>query len=242
MSNFRTAPTLDNSAPFNVLDGHYNLGQLSTLYDEADFDSLLHYWPLDSDPNDDVGSKDFTVEGATTTTGAHNGAYAFDGVDDRLINTNVSGLPTDEITISCWINFASTSGDQIAFVHSRSNSNSFENWSLGYSDVNDALTGIITVDGSTVVRVGSSPSTGTAYHLALTYDGSTIKFYEDGTQVGSSSQTGPISYNGDELALGQRIRDGTFYEFNWIDEPMIFSKALSSSRINLLYEIQNSNL
>lgn len=73
----------------------------------------------------------------------------------------------------------------------------------------------------------------TTHHVAATYDGSTVQLFVGGVQVGTLAQSGTLhtdSYS--RYISGRRASttDGTFVR-GWIDEPAIYDKALSPSRI-----------
>src|SRR3989344_4304894 len=80
---------------------------LPILY--AQTDGLTGRWSLDGNANDQVGSADGTVSGATLTTGPDgtaNGAYSFNGTSDSIdLGTSNFGIDqTNEFTISLWVN------------------------------------------------------------------------------------------------------------------------------------------
>lgn len=70
-------------------------------------------------------------------------------------------------------------------------------------------------------------------HIAFTYDGSSIKMFVDGVQIGSSSASGVISSLDKPFAVGKSLEGG----FNFVypggaDEVSLWTKALSSTEIN----------
>lgn len=208
----------------------------STLYDPANWGSLTHYYPLDEDANDDVGTVDLTVEGSPNTpTGVANGAYAFDGNDDRLINQglNGSGLPTQSFTMSVWFSLPNKNASKGIFVHGA-------NPDIGiiYNVSNDVfVAGLTTVDdGTQFFNSGTSASLDTKYHVSLTYDGSQAELYINGASEATLSATGDIDYQGSDLAIGYDIFNSTYNSLNYVDEAMIFDTALSPTEIDTLYQ------
>jgi|HubBroStandDraft_6_1064221.scaffolds.fasta_scaffold02829_3 hypothetical protein len=92
-----------------------------------------------------------------------------------------------------------------------------------------------------------SPDAGTSvwdgnWHFVVgTYDGSTVRLYVDGNQVATgSSESGPIGYNltnGNDLFIGHY--DGcTAHDFvGTIDEPTVWSTALTATQVSLAYKV-----
>jgi hypothetical protein len=86
-----------------------------------------------------------------------------------------------------------------------------------------------------------SPSTGTWYHLGFTYDVSAgeVRFYVDGSQIGSTDTTAATSY----FASTARLQLGTFYDggstngsFDGVmDQAGLWKKLLTSDEITDLY-------
>ena len=68
-------------------------------------------------------------------------------------------------------------------------------------------------------------ATGTFHHLAMTYDGSVVVAYIDGTAATSLSASGTYTYESN-FGGGQD---------NWIDEVRLYNRALSASEILDLY-------
>lgn len=67
-------------------------------------------------------------------------------------------------------------------------------------------------------------------HVAATYDGATLKFYVNGTQVGSRAQTGSLPLSGGPLSFGGDAQWGQYFSGR-IDEVRIYDRALSVSEI-----------
>jgi hypothetical protein len=79
--------------------------------------------------------------------------------------------------------------------------------------------------GATTLAVGRW------YHVAATWDGSTITLYLNGVKESSSPRTGTVSPTTNVVSIGTNVA-GTY-----IDEAMIFKRALSSDEIKALYEM-----
>jgi len=66
-------------------------------------------------------------------------------------------------------------------------------------------------------------------HLAMTYDGSTLRFYINGEEVGSEAQSGPIQSSSGPLRIGGTIW-GAYFQGR-IDEVRIYDRALNVGEI-----------
>jgi hypothetical protein len=67
-------------------------------------------------------------------------------------------------------------------------------------------------------------------HVAMTYDGATLRLYVNGTQVASKPQTGAIETNGNALRIGGNVPYGEFFQ-GVIDEVRVYNRALSAAEI-----------
>ena len=67
-------------------------------------------------------------------------------------------------------------------------------------------------------------------HLAETYDGSTLRFYVNGTQVSSVARTGSILTSTNPLQIGSDSIYGQYFN-GLIDEVRIYNIALSAAQI-----------
>ena len=75
-------------------------------------------------------------------------------------------------------------------------------------------------------------STGKWYHVAGTYDGSTMKLYLNGKQVGSLSQSGTITATTVDMKIGNIGRPSTSRYFDGqIDEVRVWNAALSEATL-----------
>ena len=82
-------------------------------------------------------------------------------------------------------------------------------------------------------------STGTWTHTVAVYDGTNMKLYKDGVEVGSLAKSGTIATSSSvDVAIGNQP-DSTTGRRPWdglIDEVMVFDRALSAEEVTFLYE------
>ncbi len=166
------------------------------------------------------------------------GAYSFDGSNDYVrVENNIITSPT-ELTIAAWFNKQGEGSNYECVIH-RGTDNLIGNtefW-LGVS-ANDFLTATIGARtgagwaaGETAVKVVLNKW----YHLAATWDGTTVRVYIDG-EFNKSYALASYSNANSPTRLGAS-NDGTAYQYNGlIDDVRIYSTALSASEVKELYQ------
>ncbi|WP_336209801.1 LamG-like jellyroll fold domain-containing protein [Nonomuraea sp. LPB2021202275-12-8] len=71
---------------------------------------------------------------------------------------------------------------------------------------------------------------GTWSHLAVTYDGTTLRLYVNGTQVSQRTAGGPIRTDGGVLRIGGNSMWGEYFN-GLIDEVRVYDRALTAAQI-----------
>jgi hypothetical protein len=184
---------------------------------------------------DGLGSSaDGTNNGATqTATGKIGNAWSFDGSNDYVSIASNNSIPmgAEPFTYNIWVNPDSFSGWN-AYL------------SLGTGAVGQALdltndggtqNGSINIEryGGTAVSSGSSTiALNTWTMLTVTYDGTTIKLFFDGVQVGSNTYAFNIANNG--VNFGKTPWNSDYGDVK-LDEMTIWNRVLTTSEISLLY-------
>ncbi len=130
------------------------------------------------------GSNNGTITGPTYSK-ANGGVLDFDGSNDDFEVTDSTDLRiTSAITLQGWINLDAKSGNyqHIAIKQSGASSTAYGLWIKDsgelYAEINAS---------SNSITGATSLATGTWLNVALTYDGSDIKLYLNGSQDASSS-------------------------------------------------------
>lgn len=194
---------------------------------------------------------------ASDVTGAHNGTYQNSvtlnstgaiygdtntaanfggGANDRVQVTGF-GVAGTGLTVLAWFTADSFGDDH--FV-SKTNGTGLSNfyWTLGLGSSTEIKTHL-KINGTTYEFKPSvsTMSAGVWYFIALTYDGSTIRVYRNGAQVGSMSQSGTLTTDTSvAVALGNLPSGAGDRAFDGVlDEPAVFDKALTSAEISALY-------
>jgi hypothetical protein len=205
---------------------------------------LASHWKLDegngTSTSDSTVSRTGTLRnGVTWTTGRVGAAINLDGQDDyvSLPNLDVSG---SAITLSTWVKIASfPSGIDQRFIAKTTNTTEQAHyWMLGTTG--NRLRFRLKAGGSTTTLVASSGnlSTNVWYHAAATYDGTTMRLYLNGTQVGSVAKSGTVGVSSSVPVNIGRSPDGSNYMRGAIDDVRIYKSALTQTEVASLASAQ----
>jgi len=172
---------------------------------------------------------------------AHNRSLVFNGDDTYVEITdslNLAVLPQKELTVEIWINLKSTDANG-SFVGAVQDNGGYEKgWYLG--NFNNTfcfgLSSVGTNDGDGVLSLIKTRSAqmGQWYHLAATYDGTTMNLYLDGrVNQSTTDQSGNILYDvGSYFDIGAYHDANEFYVMDGqIDELRLWNIALPDTLI-----------
>jgi hypothetical protein len=201
------------------------------------FDQLQGHVLLDTSGNGRNG----TIEGATWTDGQSCGALEFDGTDDYVDLSPVSGeifpAGTTNLTVALWFYPLSLNlGDFNRLLSKSSGTDSSEHdlmLSFDTSDSHLVVRSRLKVDGTTHTLVGHPGyplSTDTWFHVAMTYDGTDIILYHNGIVVAQTRAEGALSDTTSLTNLG-RNPDATNLYHGKLDELAVYHSTLSHEEI-----------
>jgi len=211
----------------------------ATLAAISNGDGLVAYWNLDEGSGttaaDLTGNnsnltlnatyQSFAVEVPTLDFGSVSSVnYEGNSSAGGSLGTTVKNLQT--ITVALWVNPDTIPGSGIARYISLGNEKAVlrsQNAKLNfYMKIGGALKGI---------SVANVLQAGQYQHIAGTYDGSTLRVYRNGSEVGSLAATGTVDTSGSQVftSSGSESFDGR------LDDIRIYNRALSASEITTLY-------
>jgi hypothetical protein len=201
---------------------------------------LVSHWKLDegtgTTTSDAVASRSGTLQnGATWTTGKSGAAVNLDGTDDyvSLSRLDVTG---SAMTLAAWVkNTSFATGVEQRFI-SKANGSTEDRtyWMLGQANNGqNRLQFRLRTGGVTTTLIASTGTLplNTWYHAAATYDGSTMRLYLNGTEVGSVAESGSISRGRNVSVHLGRSPEGSNYLRGALDDVRVYSSALSASEI-----------
>lgn len=174
---------------------------------------------------DDSGNgNNATVYGATPVAGVSGKALSFDGTNDKILSV-ANPSPVTAITMAAWINTPSLGSGQ----------NQAGIITYGYSPK-------MFLDGSGKLSSGAS-LTYTAgislfdnvwHHVVFTHDGTTASLYIDGLFKISASYALVVNLT-TKINIGDDPNGAGRFFYGTIDEPRIYSRALSAAEVAYLY-------
>lgn len=241
--------------------GNPNLGAVCADGSLHGVSDLAGHWPLDETSgtvaNDVLGINNGSMQGglsgADTISGKHGTALDFDGSNDYIAISDSAVFDiTGELTLSAWVN-ASTLIDTtsppdhegiIAKYLGSGNQRSFQIF-IDNDNADKGKVGfVISSDGTSATTKNIASSSAIAinnwYHIAATFEpNNSMKIYIDGKLNVNETVSIPSNiYSGSaDVWIGTQF--DTSFSLNYfdgaIDDPRIYSRALSADEIRALY-------
>ncbi|MFO0819078.1 MAG: Ig-like domain-containing protein [Pirellulales bacterium] len=211
---------------------------------------LVSFWKGDGNASDSVGSNPGALNnGATASTaGVQGSTFSFDGVNDHVAISDAANLRPTNLTIESWVNFNAVPGGStvyslVAKPVGSADEDSFAVWySLG------ALRAYVGSSGTTSSSIAYNwtPTTGTWYHVAFTFDdpSDTLRLYVNGALATSGTTSRTIGYDGQSVYLGADTTSSVLsYPFNGkLDEVRFYNRALTATEVQSTYNYESSHL
>lgn len=254
-SSATTCTTYTYDAAGNVTNRSDNAGVIAFTYDRLNrqtqrsayhqvvaSDAPIAHWPL----NETTGTTAADLAGANTgtytngptlgATGALSGngdtAASFDGVDDSVNIADTSALRLNgSFTIEFWAKL-DTFANTWPGVVQKGNSGTADGYLVWYTS-----DGKLVFKRNNVERATTTGQLTTSYkHFAVTYDGSTVRWYVNGVLDTSFAQTYPTNAGTAQLRLGRGDHAGD----QTMDEVAIYGAALSADQLLDHYRAGNT--
>lgn len=218
--------------------------------------NLEAYWKLDESSgaqlmDSHTNNLDSASNSTTSTTGKLNGCISCDGTQYASFGNNLNFERTDAFSFSVWVyrDSANTLDTVISKMEStgaargylfmlRNSGAGIKPTKLHFGLRSDSAT----LNQFTIFGEAGDIYAGEWYHVGVTYDGSSVaagvKFYVNGQPeeiyVYDDNLTGTIVSTAN-LCLGARPTSTTQYMNGKIDEVGIWSRVLTATEMNLLY-------
>ena len=168
------------------------------------------------------------VSGAAwTNAGRYGGALTFDGVDDWVTVADAPALDLSTgMTVEAWVRPTALGRWRTVAFKERPRGTAY---SLFASQQQGVPVGQVDIAGEKNATASALPPNAWS-HLAVTYDGTTLRLYRNGVLGGSRAVGGPIPASSGPLRIG-----GNSVWSEWfagqIDELRIYDRALSATEI-----------
>jgi hypothetical protein len=164
-----------------------------------------------------------------TSSGKYGSALSFNGTNSWVTVADANSLDlTSALTLEAWGRPSSLSGWRAVLVKEQPSELCY---SLYANSDTAAPVGDLYIGGAEQILHGTSAvPLNTWTHLALTYDGATMRLYVNGTQVSSQARTGNVATSANALRIGGDSVWGEYFN-GLIDEVRVYNRALSASEI-----------
>jgi hypothetical protein len=193
-------------------------------------------WP------DAVGSLDMTLYGTASVSTATPGMTGAGAGDYAEAAHNAAFEPgSGPYSAMCWFRLATETDDQELL--SKSASGSLGPFRLtvegGYARAYFPVSGsnwVIWDGGTKNNLVAGEISTATWYHVAFTWDGSTVRTYLNGSAGEYGTLSGTLTNNSEPLRIGRLHSAFADYDIDGvIDDVRIYDAALSAAQVQQVY-------
>jgi hypothetical protein len=171
-----------------------------------------------------------TIVNATwTTSGKYGDALSLNGTNAQVVvNDSASLHLTTAVTLEAWVNPSSAPTGWQDVIYKP-----LDNYFLeaASSNGNKPGAGALLTSSAEPLAYGTAQlAANTWTHLAMTYDGTTLKIYVNGTLATSAAQSGTITTSANPLQIGGDTTYGQYFK-GLIDEVRIYNVALTQAQI-----------
>lgn len=210
---------------------------------------LVGWWRGEGDARDSVGNNHGALIGEVLfTQGKVGQGFQLNGDDQFVVVSSSPSLnATQALTLGAWVFPAKLpvpepgkDGEEIAGKDGTVSNRQY----LLTLDVRQVFSAHVAVSDKGYLQVygGTPVQTNGWYHVVMTYDQKALKLYVNGILDASRAWTGPIMVSDEPFRIGGGASEGIppFHFAGLIDEVTLFSRALSESEIQTLYQLGNS--
>lgn len=213
-------------------------------------DGLVGWWKLDEGSG--TSAYDSSGQGTTASfvntptwiSGKKYGALTFNGSDNYLdVGTGTIGITAGStgLTLAAFVNVTTFQSYTVMIGKSEAG-NPYGGWQINTNaDTGNRFGGGINVSSTwTGITSVNTYTTGRWYHVAMTYDGTTLRLYVDGVQDTTETAAGTIQYSnaGSQVNIGRNpAADAPLrYLTGSVDDVRVYNRALSQTEINAINE------
>ncbi len=217
---------IEQSKPGITVSVSYQPTSRTGLVAEYSFDDASGTTLTDTSGNHNNG----TISGATWTSGLFSGALSFNGINSWVtVNNSASLNLTTAMTLEAWIKPTSLADWSAVLLKERT---AGLDYAL-YADngAGQPPSGYVHVGGTDDAVVGpSAAAVGGWTNLAVTYDGSDLLLYVNGTLVSTETYGGNIITSSNPLRIGGDSIWGEYFN-GLIDQVRIYNRPLNQGEI-----------
>jgi len=200
----------------------------------------VNWWPADGMANDLVSGNDGTlVNGANFSPGLVDQAFLLSAAQRSGVRMS-SGPNPQQLTLEAWVKPLSFPNPYPRVINRLLNNIVNVQYALTVTDTGQAHCNIAPFGNPTTL--GGIVHLNQWSHVACTYDGLTERLYVNGLEVAAASFSQAIPSSDRELWIGNDEPDLGFAarDFDgFIDEPRIYSRALSACEIQAIVQARS---
>jgi hypothetical protein len=150
-------------------------------------------------------------------------------VNDSVVVPDANSLDlTSGMTLEAWVNPSANGGWRTVLFKEQPADLVYGLYAFRNTGVAD---GQVFIGGAERVVDAAAPTPMNAWtHLAVTYDGATLRLYSNGTQVAQVAQTGSILTSTGVLRIGGNAIWNEWFK-GLIDEVRVYNRALSAAEV-----------
>jgi hypothetical protein len=173
------------------------------------------------------------VNGATFAAGKTGTGLSLDGTNDYLsvANSATTDISGTAFTMSMWMNPTAITGDRVVMgkFWNATMTSPYYQYGLELSGGQPVFQ-IGTASGVLTAAMGSALPANQWSNLAITFDGSQVKFYVGGTLVSTKPLSASITARGQQLRIGADNNTQQFFK-GIIDDVRIYNRVLSAAEV-----------
>jgi len=191
---------------------------------------------------------DGSISGAVWAPGLTGSSLYFNGVNSSVKLPNPSAFKLQRLTVACWIKPQDPYVPQERAFFGNLEARSGVSEGFGFKFTASHLSFDMAIPGNglywVTVDVSMNVDTNVYHFVACTYDGSLMKVFFDGKQVGQTAYSGAIRYSDVFPYIGAEPYNQDYpgpFKGN-IDEMRVYDQALSPSELLALYNYRGQTI
>ena len=208
--------------------------------------SLVGWWPAENNADDITGGDNGTLIGGVSFTGVTGGkdgqAFSFDGESGYVEVPSSPALQfSGPFSIEGWVNFDWINDSSDCIVAKGADDDGPVDWCLTVS-TDGYLRPAVNAGGDWFYRdCQTLLQPGQWYHVAMVYDGTTLKGYVNGVLDGSWELSGEVQTSDEPMKIGVYGPDfGIAFFPGRVDELSLYDGALSATDVLTIYNAGNA--
>lgn len=172
------------------------------------------------------------VTTSTWASGKYGGGMQFGNGKSLDVPSSPSlDISGNALTLEMWANPANTAGDQVLLGKFWNPTMSSPYYQYGIEMQSGTPVFEVGTTGNTLrASMGSTLPAGQWSHLAVTFDGSTVRFYLNGNLVSSPSLAGSLTARGNYFRMGADATPAQYFNGS-LDDVRIYKRTLTQSQV-----------